>query len=98
AIANIVTDSGYRAQIAPTTSIARNAKSEADRAAASERAWRTRAMIGVVLWLPVELVHWSIYFTSETQHAHGIGWMTWVSLVASTLAMILVGGAFFNSS
>ncbi|HQY88513.1 MAG TPA: cation-translocating P-type ATPase, partial [Tepidisphaeraceae bacterium] len=99
AIRNVISDSGYKATIAQNKSIAMSAKVEADQAAANERAWRMRAIIGVALWLPVELAHWILHFSSQHSHAattHDP--MIWVSFASSTLALLLIGWAFFRSA
>lgn len=61
-----------------------------------ERAWRRRAIVGTVLWLPVESLHWILKFAGV--HLHGVNWMTWLSVAASAVAMIFVGRGFFVSA
>ncbi len=55
--------------------------------------WRRRALIGVAIWVPAESLHW---FSGPL----GIDgpWLPWVMLVASTIAMVLVGSGFFASA
>jgi len=58
---------------------------------AHARRWFVRALIGLALWLPVELTHWGLALAGV--HTHG--WLEWVALVSGTLAMVLVGGGFY---
>lgn len=55
--------------------------------------WKRRAIIGVSIWAPFEALHW-------TAGPLGIAgaWMPWVMFLASTTAMVLVGGGFFKSA
>ncbi len=56
-------------------------------------AWKRRAILGVSIWAPFEALHWS---------ADSLGiagpWMPWAMFLASSTAMILVGGGFFRSA
>ncbi|HEY7089173.1 MAG TPA: heavy metal translocating P-type ATPase [Tepidisphaeraceae bacterium] len=63
-------------------------------------AWLRRAIIAILLWLPVEATHWLLeLFTGGHWAAHGgINWMTWVSLITSTLAIVFVGHGFYRSA
>lgn len=58
-------------------------------------AWRWRVMLGVVLWLPMELAHWfghslGLHMTS------GVGLA--VALVVGTIAQVCIGSAFYRSA
>jgi len=55
--------------------------------------WRHRALIGVAIWVPAESLHW----LSSPLGIDG-PWLPWVMLVASTIAMVLVGSGFFASA
>lgn len=54
--------------------------------------WGWRAILGMSVWIPLEILHWSL----ESQH-HG-AWMPWVMFGGSTLAVVLVGQGFFASA
>ena len=56
-------------------------------------AWKRRAIIGVAIWAPFEALHWS----AEPLGIQG-PWVPWVMLIASTVAMVLVGSGFFVSA
>jgi Cu+-exporting ATPase len=98
-IASAITRAGY-----PTTPQAEHH----DAAAAEEhrlahqrehaREWLNRAIAGIILWLPVELMHWLLPVFGVHGPHHGIGWMTWVSFATATIAMAFIGGAFFRSA
>src|SRR3954451_12442777 len=58
-VAAAITDSGYTA--APELPAAASANADDEHAhhhAAESRAWSRRALIGVLLWFPVEATHW----------------------------------------
>ncbi len=54
--------------------------------------WGWRALLGMSVWIPLEILHWSL--EAET---HG-AWLPWVMFGGSTLAVILVGQGFFTSA
>lgn len=90
AIAAAATEAGY-----PTQPAADQADHDhADAQEAHARSWRNRGLIGVVLWLPVEILHWTMHRHHEGQ----IMWVDWLSLITSTLGLILIGGAFYKSA
>ncbi|HRK30577.1 MAG TPA: heavy metal translocating P-type ATPase [Tepidisphaeraceae bacterium] len=101
AIAAAITTAGYPSQpkdiaIDP----ARAEQHRVDRQRDEARSWFQRAMLGIALWLPVELSHWISYLVQRGGHAahDSVSWMTWISLAAGTIAMVLIGGAFFRSA
>jgi Cu+-exporting ATPase len=98
AVAAAITASGYPAQAEHADSTGADAEHlRVERQAEHARAWLRRAFVAIALWLPVELLHWIL--TASGSHAvHGLGWMTWLSLAASTIAIIYVGSAFYRSA
>jgi len=100
AIAAAITSSGYSA--APTESGADAAGAErrrAERQQLDERAWFKRAVIGILLWLPLEATHWTLRLLSH-QHAipaqqTAIGWL---AFLLSTLSIVYVGSRFYLSA
>ena len=60
----------------------------------SSKAWLRRGVLGVILWLPLEIVH----MTHGHSHMTMIMPIDWLMLVASTLGIILIGGAFYRSA
>jgi Cu+-exporting ATPase len=61
------------------------------------REWFRRAVVGIVLWAPVELTHWVLQLTSRHVHA-GVTWMDWVSLATATVAIVYLGWGFYRSA
>ncbi len=93
-IAAEVTGAGYPAHVARADA---SPKEQDDAHEAHARRWLFRGVLGMVLWAPVEALHWIVKLTSDHPHA-GIAWMDWVGLVTSTLAIVLIGGAFYRSA
>lgn len=59
------------------------------------RAWRWRVVLGVLLWLPMELAHWFGHGLG-LHMASGTGLV--VALVVGTIAQIFIGSAFYRSA
>jgi Cu+-exporting ATPase len=62
------------------------------------RQWLRRAVVGIVLWLPVELMHWLLPVLGVHVSHHGPGWMAWLALATSTVSLVFIGGAFYRSA
>jgi Cu+-exporting ATPase len=90
-IADSITQSGYVA----TPGTARLAGD--DPQAAMTTAWRRRAIAGLALWLPVELLHWTVQLFFSARHDLHAG-MLWISLLTSTICIVFVGGSFYRSA
>ncbi len=60
---------------------------------ANEKTWRYRALVGMTLWVPLEILHWS----SHAMHWHG-EWMTWVMFVGASIIIVFVGSEFYRSA
>ncbi len=54
--------------------------------------WGWRAFLGIMVWVPLEILHWSM------GDAHHGTWLPWVMFGGSTLAVVLVGHGFFQSA
>lgn len=63
------------------------------RQAVRERAWRQRAIVGLALWIPLELLHW----LGHPIGLHGVA-MDLVMLLGSSIAVAFVGSGFFASA
>jgi Cu+-exporting ATPase len=100
-IAAAISDVGYPAF--PEESYTANAEEERlQQQTMHARAWLRRAIVGVILWFPLELTHWLITFFSHPMsmpmdHVH-IDWMIWASLITSSIAIVYVGSAFYRSA
>ncbi|WP_428940387.1 heavy metal translocating P-type ATPase [Fontivita pretiosa] len=79
-----------------------------DRQMHEARAWLRRAVVGILLWFPVEATHWILTLLSGHAHHPGaqpaagapqpLNWMTWVSLISSSIAIVYVGNGFYRSA
>ncbi len=99
-VARAVTEAGYPAQVLPDDLDAAVRETDrVERQRRETRAWGRRALIGAVLWGPVELLHWILVWTGAG-HADRAdsNWMTWLSACSGTLAILLVGGGFYRSA
>lgn len=90
-LAQAATDAGYPTT-APTNLRDDQQKHE-DAHAHNAKQWLRRALIGIALWLPVEMLHWTV----GSAH-HGVGWMTWLAFITATLGLVLLGDAFYRSA
>jgi Cu+-exporting ATPase len=100
-IADAITRAGYPAEPEAANDNAAHAEHlRMDRQAEEARAWKRRAIVGTLLWLPLEATHW-LTKLFESDHSHtdlSVGWMIWASLIASTLAIVFVGSGFYRSA
>lgn len=93
-LAQLLTDAGYPAKLINEdinpTAIANQIEQQQIKHAAE---WRRRAIVGLIIWIPAELLHW-------LANPLGIGgpWVKWLMLVASTIAMLFVGSGFIKSA
>lgn len=53
--------------------------------------WRRRAIIGLGIWIPLEVMHWTL-------GAHGGSWVPWVMLVGASIVLGFAGGGFYASA
>lgn len=95
-LASLVSQAGYEASPASTGDAAADLAhrlGDGDRKQAD--AWRWRVVLGVVLWLPMELAHWfghglGLHMTSGAGLA--------VALAVGTIAQVFIGSAFYRSA
>jgi Cu+-exporting ATPase len=63
------------------------------------RAWFRRALVGTLLWLPLEIIHW---ITQIPGHSHTLPAqstvMGWASLILSAISIVYVGSQFYASA
>ena len=94
-IAGAITEAGYPA----ATASADAAGAESDRIerhARAAREWLRRAVVGLALWLPVELSHWG-FMLAHAGHAAHVA-MGWVGFATGTMALIFVGAGFYRGA
>jgi len=60
---------------------------------ANERIWRSRAIVGIGLWLPLEILHW----TASALHWHG-PWMSWLMFFGAMIIIVFAGSEFYKSA
>jgi Cu+-exporting ATPase len=68
-----------------------------NRQQAHASAWLRRAVVGLALWLPVEVLHWVFHFRSHGP-ARELGWIDWLALAFSTISLVYVGAAFYRNA
>jgi P-type Cu+ transporter len=92
-IAELIREQGFKAElIAPEESF--NSSSEIERQQqANERVWRHRAIVGISLWAPLELLHW----IATSMHWHG-DWMEWTMFWGSLVIIVFAGSEFYKSA
>ena len=97
-IADAITHSGYNATPQDPTIAASEAEEHRHQLHRhEERGWYTRALVGILLWLPLEATHWLMQILGgHSMAAAQSTWMGWASLVAGTIAIIYVGGRFYQ--
>ncbi|HAC09302.1 MAG TPA: heavy metal translocating P-type ATPase, partial [Phycisphaerales bacterium] len=54
------------------------------------RMWKRRAIIGIGVWIPLELLHWTA--------GHGVAWVPWVMMLGGLLVLVVAGGGFYASA
>ncbi len=57
----------------------------------SARLWRRRAVVGLGLWAPLEIMHWTL-------HGQAHAWLPWVMLIGSAVVLAVAGGGFYASA
>ncbi|MGD0463932.1 MAG: heavy metal translocating P-type ATPase [Tepidisphaeraceae bacterium] len=88
AVADAIADAGY-----PTLAEAASDGHDHSHRDHSQ-VWFRRAVVGLVLWFPLELTHWIMRLASS----HEQPWMIWASLATSTAAIVYVGRGFYASA
>jgi P-type Cu+ transporter len=53
--------------------------------------WRRRTLVGLLLWLPLEVTHWAMWPMQ-------MPWMTWLSLITGSISITYVGSGFYQSA
>jgi Cu+-exporting ATPase len=101
-IAAAATDAGYpSAPESPGVAAGNVEEERLQRQTREARAWFNRAVVGVVLWLPLEATHWLFRAFGDGHLHHAPAqqtWMAWTSLVTSTVALVYLGGKFYRSA
>jgi Cu+-exporting ATPase len=102
AIAAAISQTGYEATPQSNDEASSNAEEKRlERQRGEERGWRHRAIVGVILWLPLEAAHWLMQLIGGHAHLHVAAqstWLGWAALIGGTLAIVYVGGRFYRSA
>jgi Cu+-exporting ATPase len=94
ALIRSVEQAGYRAEAAADFQDPQALQAEVERRQlAMWRGWRWRALVGLAIWIPLELTHW----IGVAMHVHGVGVQVFM-LAGSTLSLALVGAGFWRSA
>jgi P-type Cu+ transporter len=101
-ISEAITAAGYPAAPQEAGVEAQNAEAKRlQRQMHEARAWFRRAVVGILLWLPLEAIHWTMRAVGPVHYrlmpAQAM-WMGWAALIASTIAVLYVGSRFYASA
>lgn len=90
-IISAIRDKGYDAEIEDAgESLAERRSTIEQKQQRNERQWRMRAIVGLSLWIPMEILHWALHETAP--------WLPWVLLAGSTVVMVVAGWGFYSSA
>jgi len=93
-LALAVRESGYDATPIEQLASAAEQHSEIElRQQSSERLWKRRAIVGLSIWAPLELMHW---FGPALGIPHGP--MKWIMLLGTAAVLAFAGGGFYRSA
>ena len=101
ALAAALSAAGYPSHVEEGEDLSAQQAAEAQRQMHAHHhggAWKRRALVGLVIWLPIETLHWTLYFLDEHAAHRGLNWMAWLSVVAGTFITFYVGRAFFRGA
>ena len=100
-IADAITAAGYPSapreagQAAAAAAEARRV----ERQRQEEQIWFRRAVVGIVLWLPLEVTHWTLQLLYHDQGAAAQQTvMGWAGFVLGTMSLLYVGSRFYLSA
>lgn len=99
-VAIALTAAGYPASVEAGEDFSSQQAAEAQRRVHAHMhgsAWKRRAIVGLCIWLPVELTHWVLVLSGHGHEGH-INWMTWVGVAAGTFLTVYIGSAFFANA
>lgn len=98
-VADAVTRVGYPAMPEAIESSAHVEQQRLERQMHEARSWFRRALVGVLLWFPLEAIHWTTLLLGahHAAPAHRDS-MAIATFVAATISIIYVGGKFYRSA
>ena len=81
---------GYGAEVVTQRQAPAELRSDLERRQAdNERQWKRRAIIGLSIWIPMFILHWSVENTT---------WLPWLMCMLGTAVILAVGGGFYRSA
>ena len=84
---------GFQAELIEANEIAGEQSDIEKKQQSNERIWRHRAIIGIGLWAPLEILHW----TATAMHWHG-AWMQWTMFAGALVVILFAGFEFYKSA
>ena len=84
---------GFQAELIEANEIAGEQSDIVKKQQTNERIWRHRAIIGIGLWAPLEILHW----TATAMHWHG-AWMPWTMFIGALVVILFAGLEFYKSA
>ena len=84
---------GFQAELIKANEIAGEQSDIEKKQQSNERIWRHRAIIGIGLWAPLEILHW----TATAMHWHG-AWMPWTMFIGALVVILFAGLEFYKSA
>ena len=84
---------GFQAELIEANEIAGEQSDIEKKQQSNERIWRHRAIIGIGLWAPLEILHW----TATAMHWHG-AWMPWTMFIGALVVILFAGLEFYKSA
>lgn len=99
-VAKAASDAGFPAEPQlPGMSAATAEEQRAHHHAHEAGSWGRRALVGAILWFPLEFTHWvQTAVGGHSHHAASQSWMTWATLTSSVAVMIYIGSKFYRSA
>jgi Cu+-exporting ATPase len=85
-----VQTAGYGAEVVTQRQAPAELRSDLERRQAdNERQWKRRALIGLSIWIPMFILHWTVENTT---------WLPWLMCMLGTTVILAVGGGFYRSA
>ena len=96
ALARAIRSSGFGAEpMVRRESLAERREAMEARRQRTVKRWRSRVIVGGLIWLPLESLHW--FGGALGIDAHAGAWL-WGSVLGATIALVWVGSAFYTSA
>ena len=87
-----ITDRGYSGELIDEEEDLQEVRARIELAQQrAEEQWKRRAIIGLSIWAPLEVLHWTL-------HSSGYAWLPWVLFAGSSIVMALVCWGFIASA